>query len=803
MPEDLRAGPGVTLVELLLFIAILSLVSLGIMQMVLDVQKTNIEFLGLADQLAESDLALRRVQVKLGDSDDVEVIELQPSSGDQACLRLKSYEEYSRSGFRFDGRNQYLRTSSAAQNFVEIDATDPRTVSVWVRVDPDQAGTGSVVMWGNGSKREFGVAIEDGMPVMHLKCARLRPRMPVDLRDGAWHHIALTLAGQAGAGITTSTAKIYVDGVSLATEFDECSAFPGSLFYTTRTPLYIGRTRGDRQSGFKGLVSDVRTWQRGLTSSEIKALAGREPSADANIAGLYARLPLDGLPGGQIENKGPWSAGGTATRFNISTPDQVVKTLVDATTYNSFCFLDADGDRLYELWESETSKTVPALPLGTPSQLNGQGWQNRSEDIFVPGPHGFFKVIGRDPESVVANFAVGKGVHKNKDQTEKVKSKALASTRVNRRLELCAVEVEPRLASDTCQLDRAFVGIDGYIQGLHGRLDLQHVTWTTVGNTRVASNIANMPSGVTATWYPAVGVLKFHSPQALETRLWNRVIGQVLYRPTGRSADATITFRMGLGGLPFFEVGKYRMYDFQAASASPLAFDNATTLATSSGGAFCGMRSYLASITSEAEQEHLEDVMMTADTAGWQSGWIGATVNANQTFEWVSKPQAGLPFWVGAGVTGRPYDIATGQPAPVNSASVFEYDQDPSRTGHRKRRLMQNDDPAAVYRYGNWAGGNDTTSCDTRSGVPAVQQAPVCEPLQVGDGTGVAIHGHMNGEGTWFGSPGATPVCDATRQHSICGYYREFDDIGLPASMSLARSITVNMDRFREFCLAP
>ena len=116
---------------------------------------------------------------------------------------------------------------------------------------------------------------------------------------------------------------------------------------------------------------------------------------------------------------------------------------------------------------------------------------------------------------------------------------------------------------------------------------------------------------------------------------------------------------------------------------------------------------------------------------------------------------------------------------------------------------MQNDDPAAIYRYGNWAGGTDATSCDTRSGVPPVQQAAVCEPLQVGDGTGVAIHGHMNGEGTWFGSPGATPVCDGTRQYSICGFYREFDDVGLPASISLARSITVNMARFREFCLAP
>ena len=42
---------GVTLVELLLYISSLSLVSIGLMQMVLDVQRSNIEFLGFADQL--------------------------------------------------------------------------------------------------------------------------------------------------------------------------------------------------------------------------------------------------------------------------------------------------------------------------------------------------------------------------------------------------------------------------------------------------------------------------------------------------------------------------------------------------------------------------------------------------------------------------------------------------------------------------------------------------------------------------------------------------------------------------------
>ena len=297
---------GVTLVELLLYIAILSLVSLGIMQMVLDVQKANIQFLGYADQMAESDLALRRVQVKLGDSDDVEVLDLQPSSGDQACLRLKSYEQYNRSGFRFDGRNQYLRTSNSQGDFVEIDAVDPRTISVWVRIDPDHTGAGTIAMWGNGQRHEFGISVENGMPFLHLKCARLKPTAPLDLRDGNWHHLAVTFAGQGGAGVTPQTTKIYVDGVALASEFEDCGGNTSSLIFTFRTPLYIGRANGNRQSGFKGLVSDLRIWQRALVSSEIKDLAGREPSADANIGGLYANLPLDGLPGGRVENKGSW-----------------------------------------------------------------------------------------------------------------------------------------------------------------------------------------------------------------------------------------------------------------------------------------------------------------------------------------------------------------------------------------------------------------------------------------------------------------------------------------------------------------
>ena len=94
-----------------------------------------------------------------------------------------------------------------------------------------------------------------------------------------------------------------------------------------------------------------------------------------------------------IVNRGSWAGGRTASLYNTQGVSPVARTLADATTHHTFLFLDADNDELYELWESESSKTKPSLPLGTVAQLNAQGWQNRSDDIFIPGQNGFFKVV--------------------------------------------------------------------------------------------------------------------------------------------------------------------------------------------------------------------------------------------------------------------------------------------------------------------------------------------------------------------------------------------------------------------------
>jgi len=156
-----------------------------------------------------------------------------------------------------------------------------------------------------------------------------------------------------------------------------------------------------------------------------------------------------------------------------------------------------------------------------------------------------------------------------------------------------------------------------------------------------------------------------------------------------------------------------------------------------------------------------------------------------------------------ARAAGYPYDMTTGQRAPLNAASSFEFDQKPEITGHRKRVLIRREGAHTTrYRYTNWMGGTDTESCDSRSGISAARRGQLCEPLVTTNGTAIAIHGHMNRDGTWVSMPGSTASCDATQSHSVCGYYREFDAVGLPAGTVLGAKLRVDMERFREFCQA-
>ena len=131
---------------------------------------------------------------------------------------------------------------------------------------------------------EFGIEIANGQPELQLNCIRVYPQTTRNLADGGWHHIAVTYQDPGGQVVDSNSTRMYIDGAPVLTAIDRC---PGTFHNTIKTnekALFIGRHPLKRQTGFKGLISDLRIWRRALSAPEIEAIVNRDPSADANVA---------------------------------------------------------------------------------------------------------------------------------------------------------------------------------------------------------------------------------------------------------------------------------------------------------------------------------------------------------------------------------------------------------------------------------------------------------------------------------------------------------------------------------------
>ena len=829
------ACDGVTLIELLVYMTILSIVTIGIMRLVTEVQQSNINTVNRADQYADAELALRRIQIKLGNSDDVVAVDMAGTA--KACLHMKSYSQSPRDGYHFDGRNNYIQTSGNTAEHFNLTGASPRTLSVWVQPENTMHGDRTVLVWGNGTLGAFGIDMSGGVSGYGTNAARWAPSVrlttnstpgvtscpSLDITDAppvtpnGWHHVAVTFDSSTNGVITPSSTSIFVDGRRMNTQIRQCTgtSVANRPIVTRSGRLYIGRNPSDRRSGSKGRLSDLKVWSRALSSTEITQLYERRPEAATNVADLYAHLPLNTAPSAPIRQAGVWPSNSPAEMAAADPTKLLRRGFADSVNNHFFCFIDDDGDQLFELWESETAVSVPTQTGDAAANARSGTWTRQSDDIFANGPAGFFTVVGRNPESVIANIAVGKGFAGADDVTQKAASRTLASTRSRKRLELCAIEstglATPRQCSDSFKT--AFVAIEAYTPGYHGRLDIQNAQWTKSGSTYRATNLPNLPREVTAIWYPDHGVLKYASTVSQKDDVWRRAMAQTLYRPVGRSSDAIIKFNISLGRLAFFGDGQARFYDFVSNSEvfqqdnstnggvqpSFLTYDQAFDHADDNNTAYCGLQGYLANIGSEDEQNHLRKVMMTGDTAQWQSGWIGARIDprVRYTYKWETGAATEQQhFWEGDGVRGMPFDAMRNTRVSRSNRAFYKFDH-ALNTPNRRQNLVQPTRPGMRFRYTNWAAGDDIRTCDpTRGTVPA----ELCEPRSSNNGDAAAIYGHMNRDGTWFSVPNRQYTCDSNNVHSICGYYIELQTPANAEPLNFGLQVTRDMARFREFC---
>jgi Concanavalin A-like lectin/glucanases superfamily len=177
-------------------------------------------------------------------------------------------------GFNFDGgANRIIVADVPELNF---GANQDFSIEAWIQ--PDVATTDYGVMsivekriasGGSDSPNGYEFCLVNGAVACRFESTTFESTSP-DLRDGFFHHVAMTVSRNSTTG-----GNLYVDGAVVLT-FDP-TALNGSLINSE--PLRIGNHPAlDLNCFFKGIIDEVSIYDRALSTNEIQAIynAGSE-----------------------------------------------------------------------------------------------------------------------------------------------------------------------------------------------------------------------------------------------------------------------------------------------------------------------------------------------------------------------------------------------------------------------------------------------------------------------------------------------------------------------------------------------
>ena len=175
---------------------------------------------------------------------------------------------------QFDGVDDYVLVSG----YKGIVGSSSRTVCAWIKVDSADDVFRAIVSWGNDTAGGSWLFTLDHSGYGHPGSLRLVAAWGTitgvrDLRDGEWHHVAAVLEDDGSANV--SEVLFYIDGL-----LEEINISNPVAINTGDTSggvaandVRIGAMyRAGSQMCFKGLIDDVRIYDRALGVDEIDKL---------------------------------------------------------------------------------------------------------------------------------------------------------------------------------------------------------------------------------------------------------------------------------------------------------------------------------------------------------------------------------------------------------------------------------------------------------------------------------------------------------------------------------------------------
>jgi hypothetical protein len=275
---------------------------------------------------------------------------LRTVAGENHCLSL-------------DGTNDYAEITG----YKGINGTASRTCSAWIKTSGSTSNT-VIVDWGTASADQkwlFGVFSTGELAVYtwpsYIKTNRI-------VTDNQWHHVAAVLADDGTPNV--NEIQLYVDGQLQATTVSSAQAINTAAAADVLLGAYDNA--GAKSGYFKGLIDDVRIYDRALNPDEILATAPGEIGLAAEwkldeYTGTTAKDAL-GLHDGTLRNTtGVWATGKTGNALTFDG----VNDYVEITDYKG---ITGTASRTCSAWIKTSGSTANMVIMDWGTAVSGQKW---------------------------------------------------------------------------------------------------------------------------------------------------------------------------------------------------------------------------------------------------------------------------------------------------------------------------------------------------------------------------------------------------------------------------------------------
>ncbi|MCE2517716.1 MAG: prepilin-type N-terminal cleavage/methylation domain-containing protein, partial [Alphaproteobacteria bacterium] len=249
--------PGFTLVELMIYLTILGLISIGVFTAYNFFVTSSIEARSVAELQQDSSLSIDPVRKSFANADSVTTL----TSGGQECAITTNMDSTERTGLSFS-TSQKLTVN----NYKGPGGNTPRTVSFWM-VQTDQASARSIIgMGAEATDEKFLIYTDSNGGVIALDSLGKQLRGTTDIVDGNWHHVMVIYDSTLSDNMTPQTVSMYIDGkpeTLTATNNNTANLDTDNTSNNVTIGGYL------TENSFTGQVASVKIWHRALSAAEV------------------------------------------------------------------------------------------------------------------------------------------------------------------------------------------------------------------------------------------------------------------------------------------------------------------------------------------------------------------------------------------------------------------------------------------------------------------------------------------------------------------------------------------------------